>query len=67
MNYQRLRDLREDHDLTQAELASILGISQRVYGYYEKGQHQIPIEVLEALADYYNLSLDFITGRTNSR
>lgn len=65
MNYQRLRDLRNDHDLSQKKLASVLGISQRVYSYYESGQHQIPIEILEELADYYHVSLDYITGRSN--
>ena len=67
MNYQRLRDIREDHDLTQEQLANILGISQRVYAYYEKGEHQIPIEVLESLADYYGYSLDYLTGRSIKR
>lgn len=61
----RLRDLREDHDLKQKEIASILGIDQRVYSNYEIGKREIPVHLLIRLADYYHTSTDFILGRTN--
>jgi len=63
--YQRLKDLREDHDLVQKEVAAILGIDQRVYSNYETGKREIPVRHLLKLADYYNVSTDFILGRTN--
>ncbi|MBQ7521453.1 MAG: helix-turn-helix transcriptional regulator [Clostridia bacterium] len=62
----RLRDLREDHDLKQKEIASILGIDQRVYSNYEIGKREIPVHLLIRLADYYHTSTDFILGRTNA-
>lgn len=67
MNYYfpRLRDLREDNELTQKEIAFILGIDQRVYSTYETGKRIIPINLLIALADYYSISIDYIVGRTN--
>ncbi len=65
-NYQtRLRDLREDHDLTQAEAAKIIGTSQQHYGKYENGKIVIPFDRAIILADYYRVSLDYIAGRTN--
>jgi len=63
--YQRLKDLREDHDLVQKEVAAILGVDQRVYSNYETGKREIPVRHLLKLADYYNVSTDFILGRTN--
>lgn len=63
--YQRLRDLREDKDLTQQELGEEIGIPQRTYSYYEKGQRMIPPEVLCRLADYYKTSVDYLLGRTD--
>lgn len=67
MTYRRLKDLREDHDLTQAELAGILNISQRGYSHYETGNNDIPTEILIKLANYYNVSIDYILERTNQK
>ncbi len=63
MEYRRIRDLREDHDLSQKQLAAALGISQRVYSYYETGKHVIPPEILVALADYYGVTVDYLLNR----
>lgn len=67
MYFQRLRDMREDSDMTQAQVAAILNIQQTVYSRYERGFQTIPLEHLLKLADYYNVSLDFLTGRTNHK
>ena len=56
----RLRDLREDHDLSQADVASILGITQTVYSRYERGQQTIPLEHLITLSKIYKVSLDYM-------
>ena len=64
--YQRLRDLREDKDLKQREIAQYLNCSQRTYSNYELGQRDIPTEVLIKLALYYNVSVDYILGLTNN-
>ena len=61
--YRRLRDLREDHDLTQAQVGDAINITQRAYSYYESGQHIIPPEVLLRLADLYGVSVDYLLGR----
>ena len=61
----RLRDMREDADRTQTDIAVYLGIQQTVYSRYERGFQTIPLEHLIRLADYYNVSLDYLTGRTN--
>lgn len=66
MYYPRLRDLREDHDLMQKEIAAILGIDQRVYSNYETGKREIPTRLLIILADYYKTSVDYILGRTDN-
>ena len=60
----RLRDLREDKDMKQKEIAAILGIDQRVYSTYETGKRDIPLRHLIALADFYSVSVDYILGRT---
>ena len=60
--YKRIRDLREDSDLTQKQLASYLHCSQQVYSNYELGQRDIPTSVLIALAKFYNTSTDYILG-----
>ena len=65
MYYPRLRDLREDHDLVQKEVAEILGIDQRVYSNYETGKREIPTHLLVKLADYYKTSTDYLLGRTD--
>lgn len=61
----RLKDLREDADLTQTQIATLLNISQVAYSYYEIGKRSIPLELLCKLADYYNTSIDYILYRTN--
>lgn len=62
----RLRDLREDHDLTQKALAEHLHIRQNTYSQYENGQRQLPIEVLCQLASFYHTSTDYILERTDT-
>ena len=66
MYYPRLKDLREDKDLMQKEVASILGIDQRVYSNYETGKREIPTKFVVILADFYNTSTDYILSRTNN-
>lgn len=67
MNYQRrIRDLREDHDKTQSQIANVLGISQTMYARYERGANELPIRHLIVLANYYGVSTDYILGRTNN-
>ena len=61
----RLRDIREDRDITQKELANYLNIKQNTYSQYETGQRQIPIDTLISLAKYFNTSVDYILGITN--
>ena len=61
----RLKDLREDYDLTQTTLAKLLHIKQNTYSQYENGQRQIPLELLITLANYYGTSLDYIVGLTD--
>ncbi|MBR2473090.1 MAG: helix-turn-helix transcriptional regulator [Clostridia bacterium] len=58
--YRRIRDLREDRDLTQKELAAILSCSQQVYSNYELGRRDIPTDVLIKLSSFYNVSTDYI-------
>lgn len=65
MIYPRIRQLREDHDLTQREMGQILSCSQRVYSNYERGELDIPTEILIRLADFYKISTDYILGRTD--
>lgn len=66
-NLKRIRDLREDHDLTQSDLALILNISQRAYSHYENGTRKIPFDILIALANYYNCSIDYLLNRTTKK
>lgn len=61
----RLKDLREDNDLTQIEIAKLLNIKQNTYSQYETGKREIPISLLWKLADYYKTSIDYLIGRTN--
>ncbi len=63
----RIKDLREDADLTQRELAEYLHIKQNTYSQYENGQRQLPIDVLIALAKYYRTSTDYLLGLTEER
>ena len=65
--YQRIRDLREDADKTQTELAEYLGTTAQYYGKYEKGEREIPFSRAIALADYYAVSLDYLAGRTDEK
>ena len=62
MVYRRIRDLREDNDKTQRELANVLNCSQQVYSNYELGQRDIPTDILIKLSRYYNVSVDYILG-----
>lgn len=66
MYLRRLRDLREDHDLSQTNIANLLHIQQTVYSRYERGFQTIPLEHLIALADYYNVSIDYMVDRTQN-
>lgn len=65
--YRRIRDLREDKDMTQTQIAEILNCSQRVYSNYERGDIDIPTEILKKLADFHNVSVDYILERTNNK
>ena len=65
--YQRIRDLREDRDYSQEYVGKVLNLSQRAYAYYESGERLIPPEILSALADLYDVSVDYLLGRTDSK
>lgn len=65
--YRRIRDLREDHDLKQEDLAKLLNCTQACYSNYENGKRDIPTETLRALADFYNVSVDYLLERTNTK
>ena len=66
MHFQRLRDLRDDMDLLQKDIAQLLGTTRNVYSRYELGIQTIPVLHLLKLADFYNTSTDYILGRTNN-
>lgn len=65
--YERIRNLREDADLTQAQLGAYINVPQRTYAYYETGERMIPPQVLISLARYYNVSVDYILGLTDQK
>ena len=65
--FQRLRDLREDMDMNQTQVAELLHTSQTVYSRYERGFQTIPVEHLLILADFYKVSTDYILGRTSNK
>ncbi len=65
-HYRRIRELREDHDLTQAELARQLGMKQPQYFRYEQGYRDLPTDILIQLANLYHTSTDYILGRTDN-
>ena len=65
--YKRIRDLREDADMTQVQISKILNCSQRVYSNYERGDIDIPTEILIKLANFHDVSVDYILGRTDKR
>lgn len=63
--YERIREIREDHSLTQQMVADLLHIGQRTYSDYESGKTRIPIDNIMILAKFYNVSMDYITGASN--
>ena len=65
--YRHIRDLREDSNLTQEYLAKILGCSQAAYSYYEIGKRDIPTDILIKLANFYNVSIDYLLDQTNNK
>lgn len=65
MIYPRIRELREENDLTQAAVGKAVNVSQRTYAYYESGERMLPPMVLCALADFYGTTTDYILGRTS--
>ena len=65
--YPRLRDLREDSDRNQTDLAKLLGMSQTGYSKYETGENDIPTQILIKLADFYNTTVDYLLGRTEEK
>ena len=67
MKFQRIQDLRTDADMSQKQLSEILHISQRSYSHYETGSLNIPVEMLIRLANYYDISVDYLVGRTDKK
>ena len=65
--YGRIRDLREDRDLTQTQVAKYLGMSQTGYSKYETGENDIPTAILIKLSDFYGTSIDYLLGQTNNK
>ncbi|MCL2463214.1 MAG: helix-turn-helix domain-containing protein [Defluviitaleaceae bacterium] len=65
--YQRIKDLREDKDMSQKEMGKILGMSQTGYSKYETGENDVPTSILIKLADFHHTNVDYILGRTNQR
>ena len=65
MEIQRLRDLRDDHDKTQQEIADVLNMHRSVYRRYESGERETPAWVVVKLAEYYHVNTDYLLGRTN--
>ncbi|MGM9637630.1 MAG: helix-turn-helix domain-containing protein [Eubacteriales bacterium] len=64
---ERIRDLREDHDLKQSDIANLLQTTQQVYSRYEQGINEMPVRHLIVLARFYGVSLDYITGETDTK
>lgn len=67
IKYQRIKDLREDHDLTQDAISKKLNISQRAYSHFETGTRGIPTEILIKIADFYGVSIDYLVGRSDKK
>lgn len=65
--FERIRDLREDNDLKQKDLASYLSVNQSTYSDYENGRINVPVDMLIKIAEYYNVSLDYLVGRSNTK
>lgn len=63
--YHRIRELREDNDLTQVYMAKLLNVNQRTYSRYETGEHEISLASLSKIADFYNVSTDYLLDRTD--
>lgn len=66
MKFKRIKDLREDHDLLQKDVAKLLGISQQYYSEYEKGNRTIPIQYLITLSKFYGTSIDYMVGLSDT-
>ena len=64
--YPRIRNLREDHDMTQTQVGEAINVPQRTYAYYEAGQRVIPPHILRAIADLYHVSVDYLLERTDN-
>ena len=67
MYFKRIKDLRIDHDLYQKQIANLLKITRQQYGLYESGKRDIPIDLLIKLADFYNVSIDYMVERTKTK
>lgn len=67
MKFKRIRDLREDADLTQSQMGKAIGLPQRTYAYYESGERTIPIETLIEIAKFHNVSVDYLLGLTDKK
>ena len=65
LKYGRIRDLRNDHGLTQKQIAKLLNVSQNTYSQYEIGVSRFPLDVVVKLAEYYNVSVDYVVGLTD--
>lgn len=63
----KIKDMREDNDFTQAQIAKVLMCDQSLYSKYERGEREIPLRLLIRLSEYYNVSLDYLVGRTNKK
>lgn len=67
MNYRRIKDLREDADLTQTELSKRLNLHKRSYSHYENGTRNFPLDVIISIADFYDVSIDYLLERTDNK
>ena len=67
MHYPRIRALREDKDLTQTYMAQLLNVNQRTYSRYESGEHEISLSALCTIADFHQVSVDYLLDRTNKK
>ena len=67
MQYQRIKDLREDHEVKQSEIARLLQTTQQTYSLWERGDREIPLHHMITLARYYGVSVDYIVGLTNNK
>ena len=65
--YERIRNLREDSDITQSEIGKLLNISQRAYSHYEAGTREIPLDVLIGIADIFQANIDYLLNRTDDK